>query len=107
MWCDDGQYPRELTEMVGGKAEQRCACFEQPGWSNLRKVYPACEPSAHRCKLLAEEDAPAQAAGGPAHAHAHAHGSVDSAGSCSRGTGADAAAAEASVGSGSAAKEEL
>jgi hypothetical protein len=57
VWCNDGLYPRKLTEMVSGVAEQRCACFEQQGWSNLRALYPGCEPAAHRCKLLT--DAPA------------------------------------------------
>jgi hypothetical protein len=55
-------YPRLLTEMVGGRAEQRCACFEQRGWSNLRKVYEGCKPDAHRCKLLVKEPEPVEGA---------------------------------------------
>eukprot|EP00892_Ulva_mutabilis_P005609 jgi/Ulvmu1/341/UM001_0345.1 len=54
VWCDDGMFPRKLTEMVGGKAEQRCACFKERGMSNLRQVYPGCKPVDTWCRLQPE-----------------------------------------------------
>ena len=51
VWCSDTQYPRILTEMVNGKAERRCACFEKMGWNDMRQVYRDCKPDAHRCKV--------------------------------------------------------
>lgn len=62
VWCEKDMYPRLLTEMVGGIAEQRCACFEQRGWSNLRNVYPGCSPDAHRCKLIVKQPKSAEGA---------------------------------------------
>lgn len=53
MWCDGGAYPRILTEMIHGKREERCACFAERGWSELRRLYPACAPDAHRCNTSA------------------------------------------------------
>jgi hypothetical protein len=52
VWCDDTSYPRLLTEMINGKAEQRCACFKTLGWSDLRKVYDGCNADSHRCGII-------------------------------------------------------
>lgn len=46
--------------MVAGKAEQRCACFKEMGWSNLRQVYPGCKPDKTRCKLQPKAEAQAE-----------------------------------------------
>jgi hypothetical protein len=51
VWCDGELYPRLLTEMIHGKAEHRCACFKERGWSDLRRLYPDCAPTLHRCNL--------------------------------------------------------
>lgn len=51
VWCDGELYPRLLTETINGVAESRCACFQEVGWSNLRKLYRGCHPEKHRCKL--------------------------------------------------------
>lgn len=49
VWCDDGLYPRMLTEAINDVDEKRCACFSQMGWSSRRELFPDCSPSATRC----------------------------------------------------------
>ena len=64
MWCDNDQYPRNLTEIIGEKAEHRCACFKERGSSRLRQLYPGCKPDATRCMLQppAQEEPPVEEA---------------------------------------------
>lgn len=50
VWCEGGRYPRKLyVNMVNGRPNWRCACFEELGWSDLRQVYTGCEPDEHSC----------------------------------------------------------
>jgi hypothetical protein len=45
------------VDMQRGRATWRCACFEELGWSDVRKVYVGCEPDAHSCSTDPEAEA--------------------------------------------------
>lgn len=50
VWCENGLHPRKVIEEVsGGPPNSRCACFEDVGWSDVRQLYPGCDPKASRC----------------------------------------------------------
>lgn len=54
VWCDGELHPRKVFVQPlpgGGAPSTRCACFAEVGWSDLRQLYPDCDPAATLCRL--------------------------------------------------------
>jgi len=53
VWCDGGHFPRKIfTQLSTGQPTTRCACFGDFGWSDIRQIYPGCEPQDTECRTL-------------------------------------------------------